>query len=114
MSRSLKRLEEQVGAPLFERHTKGMELTAIGHALVPHAMLLQHAAEQAREEIDAMRGLTKGTIKVGAVGSIASLILPLAVSQVLDKWPNLRVEIMEGVLAPECVELMKKFFEARR
>jgi DNA-binding transcriptional LysR family regulator len=97
LSRSLKRLEAQVGAPLFERHTKGMELTAIGDALLPHAMLLQHAAEQAREEIDAMRGLAKGTIKVGAVGSIASLILPLAVSQVLDKWPNLRVEIMEGV-----------------
>jgi len=79
LSRSLKRLEAQVGAPLFERHTKGMELTAIGDALLPHAMLLQHAAEQAREEIDAMRGLAKGTIKVGAVGSIASLILPLAV-----------------------------------
>jgi DNA-binding transcriptional LysR family regulator len=97
LSRALKRLEAQVGAPLFERHTKGMELTAIGHALLPHAMLLQREAEHAREEIDAMRGLAKGTIKVGAVGSIASLILPLAVGRVLDKWPNLRVEITEGV-----------------
>jgi DNA-binding transcriptional LysR family regulator len=97
LSRALKRLEAQVGAPLFERHTKGMALTAIGHALLPHAMLLQREAEHAREEIDAMRGLAKGTIKVGAVGSIASLILPLAVGRVLDKWPNLRVEITEGV-----------------
>jgi DNA-binding transcriptional LysR family regulator len=97
LSRALKRLEAQVGAPLFERHTKGMKLTAIGHALLPHAMLLQREAEHAREEIDAMRGLAKGTIKVGAVGSIASLILPLAVGRVLDKWPNLRVEITEGV-----------------
>jgi DNA-binding transcriptional LysR family regulator len=97
LSRSIKRLEESVGAPLFERHTKGMHLTALGQALMPHAISLQREAEQAREELDAIRGLAKGVIKVGAVGSIASLVLPMAVSCVLDKWPNLRVEIIEGV-----------------
>ncbi len=44
-----------------------------------------------------MRGLAKGTIRVGAAASIATLVLPLAVSGVLARWPNLRVEIMEGV-----------------
>ncbi|WP_396328974.1 LysR family transcriptional regulator [Burkholderia anthina] len=97
LSRILKRLEEQVGAPLFERHSKGVQLTAFGDALLPHATLLQHEAEHAREELDAMRGFAKGTIKVGAVGSIASLVLPVAVGRVLDRWPNLRVEILEGV-----------------
>ncbi|KVK81742.1 LysR family transcriptional regulator [Burkholderia sp. MSMB1498] len=97
LSRILKRLEDQIGAPLFERHSKGVQLTAIGEALLPHATLLQHEARHAREEIDALRGLAKGTIKVGAVGSIASLVLPVAIGRVLDRWPNLRVEIVEGV-----------------
>ncbi len=97
LSRSIKRLEESVGGPLFERHTKGMQLTALGEALMPHAMSLQREAEQAREELDAMRGLAKGVIKVGAVGSIASLVLPMAMACVLEKWPNLRVEVIEGV-----------------
>ncbi|MFM0719477.1 LysR family transcriptional regulator [Paraburkholderia strydomiana] len=97
LSRAIRRLEEQVGAPLFERHSRGMHLTAVGEALLPHAVLLQREAEQAREEIDALRGLARGTIRVGAVGSIASLVLPLAVSGVLGKWPNLRVQIIEGV-----------------
>jgi DNA-binding transcriptional LysR family regulator len=97
LSRAIRRLEEEVGAPLFERHTRGMHLTAVGEALLPHAILLQREAEQAREEIDAMRGLARGTIRCGAVGSIASLVLPLAVSGVLQKWPNLRVRIIEGV-----------------
>ncbi|MBN3775778.1 LysR family transcriptional regulator, partial [Burkholderia sp. Se-20378] len=97
LSRILKRLEDQVGAPLFERHSKGVQLTAFGDALLPHATLLQHEAEHAREELDAMRGFAKGTIKVGTVGSIASLVLPVAVGRVLDRWPNLRVEIIEGV-----------------
>jgi DNA-binding transcriptional LysR family regulator len=97
LSRSIKRLEEQLGAPLFERHSKGMQLTAIGEALLPHATLLQREADNAREEIDSMRGLAKGTIRVGAVASIATLVLPLAVSGVLARWPNLRVQIIEGV-----------------
>ena len=97
LSRIIKRLEDEVGAPLFERHSKGMQLTTIGQALLPHAALLQREADYAREEIDAMRGLAKGTIRVGAVGSIASYVLPLAVGNVVARWPNLRVEILEGV-----------------
>lgn len=97
LSRTIKRLEEQVGAPLFERHSKGMQLTAIGSALLPHATLLLREAEHATEEINAMRGLVKGTIRVGAVGSIASLVLPLAIGEVLKKWPTLQVNVIEGV-----------------
>jgi DNA-binding transcriptional LysR family regulator len=97
LSRTVRRLEQQVGAPLFERHSKGMQLTAVGSALLPHATLLLREAEHATEEINAMRGLAKGTIRVGAVGNIASLILPLAISAVLKKWPKLTVFVIEGV-----------------
>jgi DNA-binding transcriptional LysR family regulator len=97
LSRTVRRLEQQVGSPLFERHSKGMQLTAIGSTLLPHATLLLREAENATEEINAMRGLAKGTIRVGAVGNIASLILPLAIEAVLKKWPQLNVFVMEGV-----------------
>jgi len=97
LSRTVRRLEAVVGAPVFERHSRGMQLTTIGAALLPHAELLQRSAEQAAEEIDALRGLSKGTIRVGAVGSIACLVLPLAIGSVLKKWPNLQVYVIEGV-----------------
>ncbi|MFC5325955.1 LysR substrate-binding domain-containing protein [Bradyrhizobium oligotrophicum] len=54
-------------------------------------------AENATEEINAMRGLARRTIRVGAVGAIASLILPLAIEGVLKAWPQLTVSVMEGV-----------------
>lgn len=97
LSRSMGRLEQYIGAPLFERHTKGMQLTDLGQALLPHAIAMQRQAQHAREELDAVRGLAKGVVKVGAVASIASLVLPMAVGRLLDKWPNLRVEVIEGV-----------------
>jgi DNA-binding transcriptional LysR family regulator len=97
LSRIIKRLEAQVGAALFERNSKGMALTPIGEALLPRATLLQREAAHAMEDINSMRGLAKGTIKVGSVGSVASLILPTAIDRVLTRWPNLRVEVLEGV-----------------
>lgn len=97
LSRTIKRLEDQVGAPLFERHSKGMQLTDIGGVLLPHATLLLRESEHASEEINAMRGLAKGTIRVGALGSIACLALPQAIERVLVKWPKLRVWVVEGV-----------------
>src|SRR5688500_905896 len=75
LSRIVRRLEVHVGAPLFERHSKGMQLTDIGLALLPHATSLLRDAEGAKEEIRALLGLAKGTIRVGAVGSIACQIL---------------------------------------
>ncbi|WP_077000416.1 LysR family transcriptional regulator [Variovorax sp. KK3] len=97
LSRTIRRLEEQVGAPLFERHSKGMQLTDVGQALMPHASMLQRESEQAREEIQAMLGLARGTIRVGAVASIACHVLPLAIGSVTSKWPRLKVQIIEGV-----------------
>jgi DNA-binding transcriptional LysR family regulator len=44
-----------------------------------------------------MRGLAKGTIRVGAVASLAGLTLPQAIANVLDKWPKLHVHMVEGV-----------------
>ena len=97
LSRTIRRLEEQAGAPLFERHTKGMQLTDIGRALLPHSTLLEREAAHADEEIKARLGLGKGTIRVGAVGSIACRVLPLAIAGVCNRWPNLQVQVMEGV-----------------
>lgn len=97
LSRTIRRLEDQLGAALFERYSKGMSLSAIGQALLPHARLLQREAAHAVEEIRALRGLAKGTVRVGAIGSVASLLLPKAIGHLLDRHPGLRVEVSEGV-----------------
>lgn len=97
LSRTVRRLEEDLGAPLFERHSRGMQLTDVGQALLPRALLLLRESDQAREMIDAMRGLAKGTVRVGAVSSIACMVLPQAIDRLLTKWPNLQVQAFEGV-----------------
>jgi DNA-binding transcriptional LysR family regulator len=97
LSRTIRALEERVGAPLFERQSKGMQLTDVGHALLPHAAVLVREAEVAEEEMRVLLGLAKGTVRIGAIGSVASYVLPLALDEFMRRWPLLKVEVVEAV-----------------
>jgi DNA-binding transcriptional LysR family regulator len=97
LSRILRRLEAQLGVQLFERRTTGMELTSYGQALLPHANCLNAEAALAIEQINALRGLGQGTLRVGAVGSVAVMVLPRVMDKILAQWPHLQIQITEAV-----------------
>lgn len=97
VSRIIKRLEDQLHVLLFERRTTGMELTTYGQALLPHANLLSTEASQAVEQIDALRGLNRGTLRVGAVASAAIMVLPGVLENILRRSPSVRVQVIEAV-----------------
>ncbi len=97
LSRIVRRLEDQLEVQLFERRTTGMELTAFGQALLPHATALSEEAAVALEQINSLRGLGHGTLRVGVVGSIAVTVLPTVLERMLSQWPKLHVQITEAV-----------------
>lgn len=97
LTRIIKRLETQLGVPLFERHAGGMTLTEYGAALEPHASVLLAESDHAVRELDAMRGLQKGVVRVGSVSSAIESFLPLAVERLLAQWPGLQVSLVEGL-----------------
>ena len=97
LSRILRRLETQLGVQLFERRTTGMELTSFGHALLPHANCLNAEAALAIEQINALRGLGQGTLRIGAVGSVAISVLPRVLDRILTQWPQLHIQITDAV-----------------
>src|ERR1041384_6452990 len=97
LSRIVKRLEDQVGVQLFARRTTGMELTAYGQALLPHATVLSEEAAVAIEQINSLRGLGHGTLRIGAVGSVAITVLPAVLERMLTQWPKLHIQITEAV-----------------
>jgi len=97
LSRIIKRLEAQLGVKLFQRRASGMELTTYGEALVPHAKLLHMQEAQALEEINALRGSSRGTVRIGAVASAIAAVLPAVIERLVVQSPGLRVQIVEGV-----------------
>jgi DNA-binding transcriptional LysR family regulator len=96
LSRLVKDMETRLGVALFDRQRTGMIPTAFAEALAPHARLLLFEMGQAVDALSALRGLKRGTIRVGAVAAAARSILPTAISQVLAQAPDLQVELLEA------------------
>jgi len=97
LSRTLRKLETDLGAPLFERHTTGMVLTEYGVTLAPRARLIAAESDRAVEDIRGLRGLSGGTLRLGAVASVLSHPLPTVLGRLLGRYPALRVELTEAV-----------------
>ncbi len=96
VSRSLKLLEEDIGAPLFDRQGRGLQLTAAGRALVPCARQILRESERAREQ--AQRAAKDGyfDLRIGAVDSIGTHILPACLPALLEEHPDLKIKLWMG------------------
>jgi DNA-binding transcriptional LysR family regulator len=75
LSVSIKALEAELGAPLFERSTHRVELTDAGIALLPEARATLAAAEGARDAVDAVVGGLRGTLRIGIMQSVTAFDL---------------------------------------
>ena len=96
LSRVIQQMERRFGHPLFDRHSKGMSPTTSGQALLPFARLLLFEMEQASEALNFLTGHSRGTVRVGAVSSVARDMLPGAMNKLLSQLPNIRVELLES------------------
>lgn len=96
LTRSLSELERELGAPLFERHAKGMMPTFLGEAFVKRATAILNDVRKATEEIEQLKGNPVGLVTVGL--SIAShlRLLPKALVPFRQRFPNVHLRIIEG------------------
>src|ERR671930_406610 len=65
LTRSLSELERELGAPLFERRSRGMVATALGRTFVGRAVAILNDVRRAREEFEQLRGSTGGSLTIG-------------------------------------------------
>ncbi|MCT8998697.1 LysR family transcriptional regulator [Chelativorans intermedius] len=92
-SRMLAQIEAIVGAPLFERHARGMEPTAVGHMLVRRAETLLTTLRQAVREVEDFKGGRSGQVRVGAVtGAAVGYVIP-AIQKLKAAAPDAEVHI---------------------
>jgi DNA-binding transcriptional LysR family regulator len=70
VSAQIRRLERELGEPLFHRHPRAVQLTASGQALLPHARAALAAAQRGRDTIASLRGLLQGRLRIGVAGPV--------------------------------------------
>lgn len=96
VSRQVRLLEEDIGAPLFERERHGMVLTEAGQALVGYARRAMLELDRARAEISTAGKGIGGLVTLGLLPSTIDMLSAPLVSAVAGAYPGIRVRIAMG------------------
>src|SRR5580704_8556061 len=78
LSRSVQELERELGAPLFERRSRGMVVTPLGRAFLRRANAILNDVHRARDEFEQLRGNAVGAATIGLSIAAHLLLLPNA------------------------------------
>ncbi|HEY0375587.1 MAG TPA: LysR substrate-binding domain-containing protein [Pyrinomonadaceae bacterium] len=93
VSIAVKRLEEEVGAPIFDRSQKTPTLTEVGQVVHDYAQRIIALRDQAREAVAEIRALERGRVRIGANESTSLYLLPDLILGFREKHPKIKVEI---------------------
>ncbi|WP_113700297.1 LysR family transcriptional regulator [Nonomuraea lactucae] len=96
LSKQIKALETELGAPLFSRARGNVMLTAAGEALLPLARRMLADADTARQEVAELAGLRKGRVRLGATPSLCAGLLADALARFHRDYPGIELLVEEG------------------
>ena len=99
VSQSIRRLEEEVGSPLFARDVHEVTLTEAGRVLAEYARRLLTMRDEALRQVGELRTLKAGRLTMAAHESAAVYLLPAPLRHYLQKFPNIKVGIRRSRLA---------------
>ncbi len=88
------KLENILGAPLFNRIDRRIELTEVGSVFEKYAQKTIFTLREGKQAVDDMTKNVIGTLKVGASTTIANYILPEYLGSYKSAYPHCKVEMM--------------------
>ena len=93
INRQILKLEDHLGAPLFERRPNGMRLTDAGQLVLRHARDTLHDFARLRGDIDNLRGIVSGEVTIATLDSPAVHFLPEAVARFVAVHPAVQIRV---------------------
>jgi DNA-binding transcriptional LysR family regulator len=105
LSQQISKLEEELGARLFDRGFSKINLTDAGEYLCLKAEQIIASIEEAEEGIKEYSKNTRGVLKVGMLSSVARNILPSTMQIFSKVLPNIEINVLE-VTPAEAIDLL--------
>jgi DNA-binding transcriptional LysR family regulator len=96
LSEQIRKLEDELDTPLFQRGRRQSTLTVAGETLREHAESLLDRVATARRAVQAVVGLRGGRLVIGAIPSVSAGLLPAAVRAFRRRHPQVELFIVEG------------------
>ncbi|HET7420274.1 MAG TPA: LysR substrate-binding domain-containing protein [Candidatus Dormibacteraeota bacterium] len=99
VSYQVKELEEALGLPLLDRLGKRVQLTEAGTLLYGYARRMLDVLDEATVAVEEMRGIKRGTLRVGASTTVGIYLLPAALGAFKKLHPGLVISLEIGTRA---------------
>lgn len=93
-SDTISRLEKRLGAPLFIRTTRSVQLTEVGRALAERIEPLMAEARAALHDAASSQGQVRGSLKLNVPSAVMVDILPPLISGFLALHPDVKIEVL--------------------
>ena len=111
LSYTITRVERRFGAALFERHSQGVRLTALGAAASERGQRVLREIEAGEADLAALRKGRGGTVAVAASAVFLQALLPGAIAAFHKEFPRVEVVLQPSsgdvlrLLAAGCIDL---------
>src|SRR6266702_2537387 len=99
VSEQIRKLEAEIGQPLFDRLPRSVVLTEAGRCLLDYARQILASIGDARRCVDELKGKVAGDVAVGAIPTIAPYVLPELVVTFQKHYPDGTLHVVEDVTA---------------
>ncbi len=96
VSHQLRQLASELGVELVTQSGRGIRLTAAATTVLRHADVLQAQAQRARAELAATADEPAGPFTLCGFSTAATRLLPAAAATLRDRYPQLRVRVIEA------------------
>lgn len=96
VSIAVRKLEQELDLLLFQRLERGIQLTPEGRALYRHAERILQTVSEAQLEMDELRGLHKGEVRVGIPSMLGSYYFPEILMAFKQRYPGLNLSVVEA------------------
>jgi LysR family transcriptional regulator, hydrogen peroxide-inducible genes activator len=97
LSQQVRKLEDELGARLFDRLGRSVRLTEIGQTFLPRVRAVLRELEAARGDLEHQRETLGGTLTVGVIPTVAPYFLPPVLTHFSRKFPQAQLSIVEEI-----------------
>lgn len=96
LSAAVKRVEDKIGYPIFDRSTKPLTLTECGRGYIRSVEQIMAVQNDFSRFLDDWGALKTGSLTIGGSSLYASQILPSLIHTFSQKYPGIQVSLVEG------------------
>ncbi len=99
LSAAVKKVENQIGAPIFDRSSNPIRLTDLGREYIRSVEIILDVQSGFTNYVNDLEHMKSGSLVIGGTNFFISYVLPPFLSRFTEQYPQVRIQLVEGSTA---------------